>query len=134
MKVCLHYSCQYLSKRSGLLEARYVPILHHLLGYSTSAALGDRCAEGVYRCLLSLYSIFEEDKERPLGLEKMGVNRAVFMKLRFRQACLDCALILLSHASYSASLISLLLQQDNTLSGEPPIDARSTAAYLEVIQ
>ena len=112
-----------------------MPILHHLLSYSTSAVLGDRCAEGVYRCLLSLHLIFEEDEERPLQLEEMGVHRAVFMKLRFHQACLDCALILLSHASYSAALVSLLLQQqDNTPSGEPPIDARSTAAYLEVIQ
>jgi hypothetical protein len=66
----------------------------------------------------------------------MGVNRAVFMKLRFRQACVDCALLLLSHASYSASLVSLLLQQDKNPEpfAEPPIDARSTAAFLEVIQ
>lgn len=94
--------------------------------------LEDRCAEGAHHCLLSLHSIFEEDKERPLGLEKMGVNRAVFMKLRFRQTCVDCALLLLSHASYSESLISLLLQQDKRPEpfAEPPIDARSAAVYF----
>jgi hypothetical protein len=99
-----------------------------------TTALGDKCAEGVYRCILFLESNFKEDTEPPLALEKMGIDHAAFMKFSFREACRDCASLLLPYASYSTSLVSLLHQDEKPEISMPQLDGESARTYLKVIQ